>query len=98
MAQSLRPPHCLIVINPLESHYLGRLIIDDCDSVAVKAGYIFKTSAVTPHSYVKSNFLLAHYKPLCIGPRVVRTQSGLKVVLARSGGYTTRVCIDVLRG
>lgn len=37
------PLHCLIVINLLESHYLGTVITDDCDSEAVKAGYIFKT-------------------------------------------------------
>lgn len=94
MAQYPQPPHCLIVINPSESYYLGTLIIDDCDSEAVKAGYIFKTSEVILHSTVKSQFLLVYYKPLYIESRVLLAQFGVKVMLARLEGYS-RVCIVV---
>lgn len=55
MAQSPWPLHCLIVINLLESHYLGTPITNDCDAEAVKAGFIFKTSEVILyiHSFCK---------------------------------------------
>lgn len=92
MAQSPWPPHCLIVINLLESHYLGTLIIDDCDSEAGKAGYIFKTSEV---STVKSHILLVLYKPLDIGLGVLWTQFGVRVTFARFRAYC-RVCTAVL--
>lgn len=81
MAQSPRPLHCLIVINLLESHYLGPLITGDCDSEAVRAICILETSQEILYIYSlqckktkKGHFLFVLYKILYISPGVSCTQ------------------------
>lgn len=97
MAQSPRPIHCLIVINLLESHYLGKPITDDCEPKAVrnikKEGYIFQTSEVIRCIYSfsckKINMALqVLYKPFI----VVLVHTANNYVNDNASGSATVTC------